>query len=156
MADKKKEQQTDTELETTTTVIGDWRIVHQTAPDGTVRKFMNQRGVDGNNNKQVFQIGFQYQADTKETIVELFLPLGVVLPAGVKFGFSEKNEYEAMYQSCFQEGCLAVARVDKTVEKKFKEDGKGFIEFTHSQGGHMKLPFSLKGFSQGFKKLKEA
>jgi invasion protein IalB len=143
------------EPETTTTVVGDWRVFEQTTPDGTVRKFMNQRGVDGENKKILYQIGFQYNAAKKEIITELLVPLGVRLTEEISFGIDDKNNTTATYQSCFSEGCLAVVKVDKKLEKKLAENEKGYIGFNHTQGGNVKFPFSLKGFAQGMEKLKK-
>ena len=139
------DENTPPELETTTTNIGDWRIVKQGLPDGNVRKFMNQRGIDGENDQEVFQIGFQHNEATNETFVEILVPLGVILTEEIKFGIDESTSCIATYQSCFPEGCLATAKVSEELEKELASNEKGFIEFAHVQGGLLNLPFSLKG-----------
>lgn len=148
----KKEQ----EIETTTTVVGDWRIVHQKAPNGDERTFMNQRGIDGNNKQQIFQIGFQFAKDKKETIVELLVPLGMDLTQEICLGTDDDNKATATYKSCFTEGCLATATIPAKLLKQFNSNERGFLQFTHMQGGLAKIPFSLKGFEQAYKKLKSA
>ncbi len=147
-------QKDDPMIETTTTIIGDWRIVKHPNSDGSVTKFMNQRCINDEDKEEIFQIGFQFNQENKQTTVEIFVPLGVLLTQTIKFGIDQENLYEATYQSCFPEGCLATANINDAIEKLFEKHDAGILQFSHIEAGNVSLSFSLNGFSEGYKELK--
>lgn len=150
------DQTNEPEPDTATTIIGDWRIVNQTDSEGAITTFMNQRCIDEESKKEVFQIGFQFNEGEKNALIEIWVPLGVSLPQGIKIAVSDENSIAAAYQSCFSEGCLATATLNEKFESGLRSADEGYIELTHVQGGLLQLPFSLNGFGEGLDKLKAA
>lgn len=88
-------------------------------------------------------------------VAVLTMPLGIFLPAGVKFKIDEGELRNLQIERCEPVGCKAGFPVDAGVLKDLKKGLKAFVTFQDMRRKPVTVPVSLRGFTAGLNSLKK-
>jgi invasion protein IalB len=136
---------------------GDWDIV--CAADGSAC-IMAQKGVDADG-REIMEVRIRRikeQDRNKVKIVaaiQIAVPIGVILPAGVTLQIDTAKPLPAGYRTCNPTACLVQEAVDDGLINAMKMGAKA--TFTLVAPPNIKVPvaISLKGFTAAFNALKQ-
>ena len=127
-------------------VIGDWRLV---CDEGCV---LAQGLANPDKPGVVYALQVTKVDGGKQALLQLNFPLGVYLPPGL--GFSVANiKRELPMTVCLPVGCRAILGADKELLAALQSADKAMVRFYLSEKNPMEIAFSLKGFSEAYKKL---
>lgn len=102
-------------------------------------------------------LGVVIQAQDKEPKIamQLSLPHGLYLPAGVIFKVDEGKEARLVIETCNPEGCYASTGMDENLLETMKKGTEMLVAFqANTNKEQITIPVSLKGFSSAFTKVK--
>mgnify|MGYP006428621615 CR=1 FL=1 len=85
----------------------------------------------------------------------IILPLGILLPPGVKMQIDSGEDYSFNLRSCTQAGCFAVVSLNQQLINQMKGGIEAKIRFANTQGKPIRLNLSLKGFTKAWNELKK-
>lgn len=106
--------------------------------------------------QSILYLGIGY-ARAKEVAGKLSMftnvPLGTLLPAGIKIAIDGKNEITRPFLFCAPGGCRADMLVDDAVLKAMKSGKEMEVSFTLLGNGEVKIPLKLDGISAALKAL---
>ena len=78
------------------------------------------------------------------------LPLGVILPPGIRMEIDGENIGSAPFYRCAPNGCQARIPLQEELLNRLKAGSAGNIYFREVNGQDVPIPFSLSGFTAGF------
>lgn len=97
--------------------------------------------------QRIATVSFTRAAGKSETGAIFLLPLGVLLPAGVKVSIGGKEIGSVNYQSCDQQGCYATGPVDEDWLQAMKTNDQLLVEMKSRNGQDIRLTIQLEGFT---------
>lgn len=103
----------------------------------------------------VLQFAVQLIAEEKAGVL-ITLPLGIRLPRGITITIDGKDPFKLQAERCLPHGCQFELLLDEALEARFKAGMKGEVSVYDLRNREIVLPFSLKGFTAGFKALPAA
>ncbi len=81
------------------------------------------------------------------------VPHGVLLGPGLGFAPGNEPIRARPYETCNPGGCMAFVKVDAPMLKSLRESVTGQVVVVPNNGSPATIPFSLKGFSEGYDQL---
>lgn len=132
----------------TTTTFQDWVSVCQTVA-GTQRCHIMQNVLLENEGTTSRLLQSTVGKLGENLVMQLLLPLGVDLRAGIAIKIDEHEELRSGYHTCLQDGCIAMIGVDEALLGKLRNGmvaKVGFRPFNTEQT--LVLEMSLKGFTR--------
>lgn len=104
----------------------------------------------------ILYLGIGY-ARAKEVAGKLSMftnvPLGTLLPAGIKISIDDKNDITRPFLFCAPGGCRADMLIDDAELKAIKSGKEMEVTFTLIGNGEVKIPLKLDGISAAIKSL---
>jgi len=88
--------------------------------------------------------------------MSVVVPHGVLLDPGLGFSVGDGALKVLPYETCMPAGCLVLVGLDSETLKAMKASQSGQVVVVPGNGSPVTLPFSLKGFAEGFAALEEA
>jgi invasion protein IalB len=88
--------------------------------------------------------------------MSVVVPHGVLLDPGLGFSVGDGALKVLPYETCMPAGCLVLVGLDSETLKAMKASTSGQIVVVPGNGSPVTIPFSLKGFAEGFAALEEA
>jgi len=88
--------------------------------------------------------------------MSVVVPHGVLLDEGLGFSVGDGALKVLPYETCMPAGCLVLVGLDSETLKAMKTSASGQVVVAPANGSPVTIPFSLKGFSEGFAALEEA
>lgn len=88
--------------------------------------------------------------------MSVVVPHGVLLEPGLGFSVGDGALKVLPYETCMPQGCLVLVGLDSETLKAMQGAQTGQIVVVPGNGSPVTIPFSLKGFAQGFAALKDA
>ncbi len=81
------------------------------------------------------------------------VPHGVLIGPGLGFAPGNEPVRAHPYETCNPAGCIALVPVDAAMLKSLRESVTGQVVVVPSAGSPATIPFSLKGFADGYAQL---
>jgi len=136
-------------------VVGDWQIRCDTPPGAQNEQCALMQSVTAEDRPNVgLTVIVLKTSDQKSRLMRVVAPLGVLLPSGLGLKIDNNDVGRAGFVRCLPNGCVAeVVMDDKLLEQLRKGQTSTFIIFQTPEEG-IGFPMSLKGFGDGFDKLK--
>lgn len=134
---------------------GAWSYVCDKPPGASSEQCALMQNVQSSDREEVgLSVILLRTADKKQRILRILAPLGVLLPNGLGLNVDGKDIGRAYFVRCFQDGCYAEVILQDALIKTLKSGKTAtFIVFQTPEEG-IGIPVDLKGFSEGFDKLK--
>ena len=89
--------------------------------------------------------------------LSLTVPHGVLLDPGLRFAIGTEPIRVRPYETCTNQGCIALVTVDADTLKSMTANMGGRIELAVPNNAQpINIPFSLKGFADGYGELQRA
>lgn len=95
------------------------------------------------------------KADTGQLYGVVTAPLSVYLVPGIEFQVDQRRPFKALYEICDNLGCHAGFKFSGTVLEAFRKGNSARLRIAVSKTKAIDVSLSLKGFSEGPKKLEE-
>lgn len=135
-------------------VFQDWRVQCQQAAEGQrERCYMFQNLVYRESGQTVLSLQIGRTSAGGEPVAVFILPLGVILPPGLRMEIDDGAPTELDYQQCNQQGCIARLPLAEPMVDALKqglEANVTFEAFVEGQRQPVTVPVSLKGFTAAF------
>ena len=139
--------------ESTTHVFDDWSVNCLIENENSQKSCaMTQRGIDNQTGQTVFQLLLNKESE-KKLGLEVLVPLGVKLQAGVEIQVEKKKLLNIPFEACVNKGCVAKQRISQNQQKFFIRGSTGVVLIKDLSNNEVKLPFSLNGFQKALNKL---
>lgn len=152
-ADQQAQQEPPREVVTAT--HGDWSIV--CAASGKPCD-MRQNGSNAQG-QQVMKVRIQKikpqqtQQGTVEAGMEVLVPLGVLLPAGIRIQIDSAEPTRAGYTVCGQGGCMLQQALPNRMIAALKRGAKATMTIVAPPNREIAVPISLSGFTAAYDAL---
>jgi invasion protein IalB len=89
--------------------------------------------------------------------ISLTVPHGVLLAPGLGFAIGNEPTRVRPYETCSNQGCIALVTIDGDTLKALNANMGGHVSVAVPNNAQpVNIPFSLKGFSDGFGELQRA
>lgn len=133
-------------------VFGDWTEYCEKASAGNESCNLYQTLSIKGQSTPLISLRVQYIPGKKSPILFVTLPLGVLLNFPAKMEISGQA-LELKYQFCEQEGCSSAIVLTPPMLKLMSSEDKLLIKYVSHERKWTGIPISLKGFSNGLKKI---
>lgn len=136
-------------------VFSDWTMECLTTGGAAMPCQVVHRALSPDKQQVVMVLSMATEAKTKETKIQMALPLGFAVQAGVGIDLGEGYSGVVQVSRCTTQGCLVdgVAAPEMTAAM---ETGKsGAISIKTVEGNTISLPLSLSGFDAAFSEMKK-
>lgn len=134
--------------------FGDWSYACQTQASNKTRCNISQTLVNKKTSKLVLSVVLMKPTTTNELSLIVTAPLGIYIPSGVKATVDNKTNIALSLKRCTNKGCMATAKLPKSLVKKLKAGSKLYIEFYASaRSKPITLDVSLNGITKGIAAL---
>ena len=88
--------------------------------------------------------------------MQVVVPHGVLLDPGLGFSVGDGSLRVLPYETCMPTGCMVLVGLDSETLKAMKSAASGQVVVVPGNGSPVTIPFSLKGFAEGFAALEDA
>ncbi len=137
--------------------FGDWEVY---CPDAGGECLMAQLGSDAAGSR-VLEMNIRKLPEPLEVenevavaVLDVIVPLGVVLTAGLSIAIDEAEPQFAPYQICLEQGCLVREPIAQELVDRFLKGGKATVTMVGANDGDVVSDISLNGFTAAFGALK--
>ncbi|AYG69923.1 hypothetical protein CCGE531_28010 (plasmid) [Rhizobium sp. CCGE531] len=103
--------------------------------------------------KQVFLVISMARSAENKVGMQMALPLGFSIQAGVKIGFGGKYSTMAKVSRCTNQGCLVEGLCPPGMLDALLKEKSGKVSIRMMQGNMAELPISLGGFSAAYRAM---
>ncbi|MBB3287013.1 MULTISPECIES: invasion associated locus B family protein [unclassified Rhizobium] len=103
--------------------------------------------------KQVFMVISMARSAENKVGMQMALPLGFSIQAGVKIGFGAKYSTMAKVSRCTNQGCLVEGLCPPGMLDALLKEKSGKVSIRMMQGNTAELPISLGGFSAAYRAM---
>jgi invasion protein IalB len=135
-------------------VQGDWQVRCDTPPDAKSEICALIQSVTAEDRPNVgLTVIILRTVDQKGLMMRVLVPLGVLLPEGLRLKVGQKLLGPTGFVYCLDKGCVAEFSMDEKLITLLKSGQEAnFIIFSKPEEG-IGIPVSLAGFGQGLEKL---
>lgn len=137
--------------------FGDWEVY---CPQGGGECLMAQLGSDSAGSR-VLEVNIRKLPEPLEVndevaiaVLDVIVPLGVVLTAGLSIAIDSAEPEFAPYQICLEQGCLVREPIAEDLVNRFRKGGQATVTMVGANEGDVQSQISLKGFTAAFKALR--
>ena len=136
-------------------VFDEWGVECEATPDKKEQCFVSQTHTMKDGKGRLMKLSVGYLGKNGQPLMVSTLPLGVNLPAGAAFKVDDsKTQNKMAYQSCSNDGCMAVAPLDGATIKAMQNGKNMTIGMMPVSGGKtITVIAPLKGFQPAFASL---
>ena len=138
-------------------VFGDWRLKCLPNPENQGETCVLLQDIidkSGEKTRHLMQVAIGFWGPERRRGALITLPLGVVLPAGIRLDVDSTEIGKIPYYACPVNGCQVHIVLDDSLLTKLKKGNKGKVTFHDPSGKAVPVDFSLKGFTAGFDGVK--
>lgn len=141
----------------TQTLYGEWTKQCEQLPQRSEPTcYLFQNMVLKETGQRVMLITLGYLGENPNQLVSILsLPLGIYLPAGVRFRVEDGTVATMVVQHCDNEGCKAAMPIDPLLFQALTTNDSAQVQMVNTQRKELALPVSLKGLPEGFKALRK-
>lgn len=137
----------------TDATFADWKM--ECLPAAAIPCQVVNRALSPDQKQVIMVISMAYAKKSNETQIQMALPLGFAVQAGVSIDVGESYKVVIQVSRCTAQGCLVewAAAPDMIVAM---EKGKiGSVSIQTVEGAKIGLPFSLSGFGEAYNAMKK-
>ncbi|MCP5433017.1 MAG: invasion associated locus B family protein [Alphaproteobacteria bacterium] len=143
----------DAEDEGVVTNFDDWSV-RCIQPDGQLKRcVMSQVIVEKESQKPVVHMSAGFVPDSAVPVMQIAVPLGVYLPAGIALNVDEEQLVHRGFEVCSPSGCQLLVVLSGELLEKLKKGDKAEIAFQDAARQNVGVPASLKGFTAAYNAL---
>lgn len=124
---------------------GDWQVTC-VQRENALPCEMRQKLIDTTSGKTVISFSLAYSPDEKTYAIQITVPLGIMLEAGMVIHAGETTVEGIQFSRCLPKGCLVEARLADPLLSAMSAGGEAAIEIVDAARQLATLPYSLKGF----------
>jgi invasion protein IalB len=128
----------------------DWRVICPPLSDAQGRCALNE---DVARDQGGALVSLALNNSALGSGMSVTVPHGVLLAPGLGFAPGNEPIRAHPYETCNPNGCIALVPVDAAMLKSLKESATGQVVVVPSTGSPATIPFSLKGFAEGYAQL---
>ena len=142
------------ELNQTTATYVDWTVRCSLDKSKKVKICEMVQSVRARGNKGILtQIAIGKPPGTKAIKMVLQVPTNIMIPNGVTMSFDAAQKINLQFLICTTNSCLAEHQLDADLLAKLRKSKKGSISFVMADKKTVKIPVSLKGFTDAFSEI---
>lgn len=136
----------------------DWTLHCAAPPEQPTEKacYLVQNVFNRDSGQRLLQLAIGHFAVERRLGALITLPLGIQLPPGITITIDGKNPLKLQAERCLPHGCQFQLMLDDVLVGRFKAGNMGGIAVYNLSNREVMVPFSLKGFTAGFKALPAA
>ena len=139
------------EGETRVMTFDDWRLVCPPATTENAQCSLTQEVVRDQGGTLLVMLSMNNPALGSNLSVTV--PHGVLLDPGLGFSSGDESPKVRPYETCTPLGCVAHVPMDAATLKSLQENTRGQVLVVPGNGAPVTIPFSLRGFAQGYAEL---
>jgi len=129
------------------TPFQDWRVICSTAQGGCTLNSDVLRDTGGS------LVGLLINDPMPGSTLAITVPHGVMLDSGLGFSIGDEPMRVRPYETCNATGCFAFVTMDADTLKSLSANMAGQVVVVPGNGTPVTIPFSLKGFAEGYAEL---
>ncbi|NWG46099.1 MAG: invasion associated locus B family protein [Alphaproteobacteria bacterium] len=131
----------------------DW-MLECVKPEGGLKRCAMAQNVVAKENKQpVLGLQIAYLPNVEEPVLQVTVPLGVALRAGIAVNVDEAQMLRVGFDTCAPQGCVVLVGLSEEHVATLKKGTLAQVVFQDSAGQNIGIPASLKGFTAAFNGL---
>jgi invasion protein IalB len=132
------------------TPFQDWRVICSNAQGGCTLNSDVLRDTGGS------LVGLLVNDPAPGSTLAINVPHGVMLDSGLGFSIGDEPMRVRPYEACNANGCFAFVTMDGDTIKSLSTNMAGQVVVVPGNGTPVTIPFSLKGFAEGYAELQRA
>jgi invasion protein IalB len=136
--------------ETRIMTFQDWRIICPPAEDANASCALTQDVVRDQGGALV---SLSLQDTAPGSNLTVTVPQGVLIAPGLGFAAGNDTVQTHPYETCTPVGCVAFVPLDAALLKTMQSNDKGQVVVMPTTGSPATIPYSLKGFAEGYAQL---
>jgi invasion protein IalB len=109
----------------------------------------------GDASQVVMVFALAAKSDEDAAAIQMALPLGISLPAGIRLVIGEGYQNQIALQRCTPQGCIVEGIGSNELLAAMKREANGAVVVENEQGQQVQLPFSLNGFTAAYAAMVE-
>ena len=129
------------------TPFQDWRVICSTAQGGCTLNSDVLRDTGGS------LVGLLISDPMPGSMLAITVPHGVMLDSGLGISIGDEPKRVRPYETCNATGCFALVTMDADTLKSLSANMAGQVVVVPGNGTPVTIPFSLKGFAEGYAEL---
>ncbi|MGH6947735.1 MAG: invasion associated locus B family protein [Kiloniellales bacterium] len=131
----------------------DWTLRCAAPPEQPTERacYLVQNVFNRDSGQRLLQLAIGHFAVERRLGALITLPLGIQLPPGITITIDGKNPLKLQAERCLPHGCQFQLLLDDALVGRFKAGNMGGIAVFNLSNREVMVPFSLKGFTAGFK-----
>jgi invasion protein IalB len=136
-------------------VFADWRM--ECLPSGTaaIPCQVIHRALSADQKQVVMVFSIAYAKSSKETKIQMALPLGFAVQAGVSIDLGNGYVGQVEVSRCTAQGCLVDGSAAPEMVDAMEKGKAGTVSIKTVEGAKISLPFSLAGFGDAYRAMKK-
>jgi invasion protein IalB len=131
------------------TPFQDWRVICSNAQGGCTLNSDVLRDTGGT------LVSLVINDPAPGSTLSVTVPHGVMLEAGLGFSIASEPMRVRPYEACNVAGCFAFVTMDADTLKSMTSNMNGQVVVVPGNGSPVTIPFSLKGFAEGYAELQK-
>lgn len=140
--------------ETESTRYEDWALAcRQMKPDEPQRCVLVQIRVLRQTGKRVLSVTVARVGEERKLMAAVTVPLGILLPAGIRLNVDDTEIIRIPLQFCRVEGCQGRFPLSDSIRASFEKGRIGKVIVRQPNGAELPIQFSLRGFTRGLAAL---
>ena len=128
----------------------DWRVICSNAQGGCTLNSDVLRDTGGT------LVSLVINNPAPGSTMAVTVPHGVMLDSGLGFSIADEPMRVRPYEACNAQGCFAFVTLDADTVKSLIANRAGQVVVVPGNGTPVTIPFSLKGFADGYAELQKA
>jgi invasion protein IalB len=128
----------------------DWRVICSNAQGGCTLNSDVLRDTGG------ILVSLVINNPNTGSTMSVTVPHGVMLDSGMGFSIANEPMRVRPYETCNAQGCFAFVTLDADTLKSLLANMAGQVVVAPGNGAPVTIPFSLKGFAEGYAELQKA
>lgn len=120
-------------------------------PEGKDTCFVQQFAIAMPQKAVLFKVVFGYFGPGGEPRIQMTVPLGVFLPAGLTLSVDGQQPFVIPLQVCRADGCEATADLDPRALDRFRAGKAAKVRYVTAGGQAVELPIRLDGLTAALK-----
>ena len=102
------------------------------------------------------QIRVAYPRQAEAPILQIAVPLGALLPAGLHIAIDGEDIGSLPFAYCTSDGCFAQTDLAEETLARLRGGTNGTVTFAFVTGQEPEVPFSLMGFTASYNEVRQA
>ena len=116
--------------------------------------FISQRFLEPNTQQPILIVTVGPFRSNPQHSMLVAMPLGIPLANGIRVSVDGREVSSQSFEVCRRDGCRAYLPLNDNLVNAFKAGNEATVSVQSSTGGAINVPFSLRGFTAGYAKVR--